>query len=74
MYAGTRKWGTVRLQIKRSFPDLFKHKNAKRLERVRDNILKSNEVGAKFGLSVKAATPKLRLSTIVQPENAKDFE
>lgn len=30
--------------------------------------------GAKFSLSVKAATPKLRLSCIVAPEQARDFE
>ena len=74
MYAGTRKWGTVRLQIKRSFPDQLQHKKSKQQERVRDNIQKSNDPSQTFGISVKAATPKLRLSTIVQPENAKDFE
>ena len=74
MYAGTRKWGTVRLQINRSFTEEFKYKKSKQAERVKQNIEKSNDTGATFGLKVKAATPKLRLSTIVLPENAKEFE
>ena len=65
MYAGTRKWGTVRLQIKRSFPEQLKNKKSKHSERVKDNILKSNNTSLTFGISVKAATPKLRLSTVV---------
>ena len=38
MYAGTRKWGTVRLQVKRAFAEELKHKKSKQQERVRDNI------------------------------------
>lgn len=65
IYAGTRKWGTVRLQIKRSFIENFQYKKTKQLERVKDNLQKSNDVAQSFSLSVKAATPNIRISTIV---------
>ena len=65
MYQGTRKWGTVRLQIKRSFQENFHYKKCKRAERSKDQDLQSKVQDAKFALSVKAATPKLRLSCVV---------
>jgi len=68
MYAGTRKWGTVRVQVKRSFQENFHFKKCKRTERSKDHDAQSTVSDAKFALSVKAATPKLRLSCVVQPE------
>ena len=73
LYAGTRKWGTVRLQLKRVFEEVHRHKKSKRAERAiaRDEQCK---LPGDFPLSVKAATPKRRLSTVVQPADARDFE
>ena len=74
LYQGTRKWGTVRLLLKRSFTENFHFKKSKLKERRQDRQNQSADPDAKFALQVKAATPKKRLSTIVASEEAKEFE
>lgn len=74
LYQGTRKWGTVRLLVKRSFTENFHFKKSKSKERRADRQTQCADASLKFALQVKAATPKKRLSTLVASEEAKDFE
>ena len=64
LYARTKKWGTVRVQIKRAFQENHHFKKSKRVERANERHELSTSANAgSFGLVIKAATSKVKLST-----------
>ena len=77
MYAGTKKWGTVRIIIKRCrelkltqfiivFEEQFKYKQNKRAEQEKhEKEVCTNDRKHEFDIIVRAANPKRKLSTVV---------
>ena len=78
MYAGTKKWGTVRILIKRCryshvphfilvFEEQFKYKQNKRGEQEKhEREVCTADRKHEFDIIVKAANPKRKLSTVVR--------
>ena len=76
MYAGTKKWGTVRIIIKRCkfsiglitivYEEQNKHKETKRKEQVKYEKDLSADKKHEFDIVVRAANPKRKLSTVVR--------
>ena len=75
MYAGTKKWGTVRIIIKRcnhSFilidlvnEEQFKYKQTKREDQHKYDLEQSKDATKEFDIVVRAANPKRKVSTMV---------
>ena len=72
MYTGTKKWGTVRVIIKRKYVENNKYKQSKRKDRLQDKA-SQNLPNAQFGLVVKAQSPRRKISTIIEPKNVGKF-
>ena len=67
MYAGTKKWGTVRIIIKRLYEEQFKYKDSKRPDQsAYERQLLANNRTHEFDIVVKAANPKRKVSTLVK--------
>ena len=74
IYQGTRAWGTVRVQIKRLFEERHKHKKSQKKAREADRVEDCKDSAKEFSLIVKAATPKRKVCTVVEPSQAASFE
>ena len=74
IYQGTRAWGTVRVQVKRLFEERRQHKKSKAAERRQDRIEDCKDSSKEFSLIVKAATPKRKVCTVVNANQASSFE
>lgn len=83
MYAGTKKWGTVRIIIKRCkstflftllvFEEQFKHKQTKRADQHAYEVQMSQDRTKEFDIVVKASNPKRKVSTMVKAEHTFAF-
>lgn len=73
MYAGTKKWGTVRIIIKRVFEEQFKHKGTKRNDQHAYEVQLSQDGTTEFDIVVKASNPKRKVSTMVKAEHSFAF-
>jgi hypothetical protein len=77
MYAGTKKWGTVRILVKRCtlltlfisiivFTELYKYKDTKRKDQHSFEVQQCSDASQEFDIIVKASTPRRKISTIVE--------
>ena len=73
LYGGTRKWGTVRLVVKRMFDEHHQHKKSKSKERDDKRVEESADPAKSFTLIVKASTTKRKMSTQVKAAEQTTF-
>ena len=73
MYAGTKKWGSVRVTIKRQYTELHKHKDSMSKER---KAARRQEAASKseFDLVVRAQSPRRKITTFVEAQNVIKFQ
>ena len=62
------------MQVKRLFEERRQHKRSQAKARQEDRIADCKDAAKEFSLSVKAATPKRKISTIVAPNQVGSFE
>lgn len=74
MYAGTKKWGTVRILIKRVFEEQFSYKLTKRTEQLKHEREQCADRTHEFDIVVKAANPKRKVSTMVKASQSFEFQ
>ena len=74
MYAGTKKWGTVRILIKRLFEEKYSYKLTKRTEQIKSEREECADRTHEFDIVVKAANPKRKVSTMVKASQSFDFQ
>ena len=74
LYSRTKKWGAVRVTLKRVFKENFKHKKSKRKERVEDKRSQCENLEAQYTVAVKAKTSRKRITTLVEPVNCNSFK
>ena len=73
MYTGTRKWGQVRLTHKRHFKEEHKYKKSMKKQRTELRTELCKDQSNVFGLIVKAANPKRKISTVVEHKDVQEF-
>ena len=56
------------------FEERRQHKNSQRKQRQQDRVEDCKDASKEFGLMVKAATSKRKVSTVVPPKEAGAFE
>ena len=74
MYAGTKKWGTVRILIKRLFEKQFSYKLTKRTEQLKHEREQCADRTHEFDIVVRAANPKRKVSTMVKASQSFEFQ
>ncbi len=74
MYAGTKKWGTVRILLKRLFEEQHSFKLTKRKEQLAFEKSECADRTKEFDLIVRAANPKRKVSTVVKAANSYTFQ
>jgi hypothetical protein len=76
MYNGTKKWGTVRITMKRLFAEAEGHKNkdSKSKERLEHRRELCKDKKAEFDTIVKAKTSKRNLSVVVSAKESVNFQ
>ena len=73
-YGSSKSWGTVRLQIKRSFPENLQYKKSKQKERQIEREALSKDPKQEFSLIVKANSKNRKVATVVPPREVYTFE
>ena len=74
LYGSSKSWGTVRLQIKRSFPENYKYKKSQKKLRQFDREASSKDPNQEFSLVIKAASKNRKIATVVPPRDVYNFE
>ena len=71
MYNLTKKWGSVRLTIKRLYKETHKYKKSFRHDRYMENTsLSRDNPTLEYDTVVKAENPKRKISTMVAPKES----
>ena len=65
MYNGTKKWGTVRVTMKRMFTENHRHKKSMAKERLADRKAQCADSKNTFDIVVKAQSPRRKITAIV---------